>query len=75
MWRARVLILAPPDQLVAFAGPAGAVGAASASPPVGPAVVTTDNETPVLYDDDEGGNASGDDPAIWVHPRDSRARS
>ncbi|WP_344386456.1 phytase [Asanoa iriomotensis] len=37
-----------------------------------PAVVTTDNETPVLYDDDEGGNASGDDPAIWVHPKDSR---
>jgi 3-phytase len=31
-------------------------------------IVTTDNETPVLYDDDEGGNASGDDPAIWVHP-------
>ncbi|GAB1818026.1 phytase [Herbidospora sp. RD11066] len=38
----------------------------------GPKVVTTDNETPVLYDDDKGGNASGDDPAIWVHPRDSR---
>ncbi len=39
-----------------------------------PIVVTTDNETPVLYDDDEGGNASGDDPAIWVHPKNS-ARS
>jgi 3-phytase len=38
---------------------------------VGPVVVTTDNETPVLYDDDEGGNASGDDPAIWVHPTHS----
>ncbi|WBB50271.1 phytase [Verrucosispora sp. WMMA2044] len=37
-----------------------------------PAVVTTDNETPVLYDDRAGGNASGDDPAIWVHPADSR---
>ena len=37
-----------------------------------PVEVTTDNETPVLYDDDAGGNASGDDPAIWVHPRDSR---
>jgi 3-phytase len=35
----------------------------------GPVIITTDNETPVLYDDDEGGNASGDDPAIWVHPR------
>ena len=38
----------------------------------GDAVVTTDNETAVLYDDDEGGNASGDDPAIWVHPADPR---
>ena len=28
------------------------------------------NDTPVLYDDDEGGNASGDDPAIWVNPED-----
>ena len=36
-----------------------------------PAVVTTDNETPVLYDDEEGANASGDDPAIRVHPTDS----
>ncbi len=36
-----------------------------------PVEVTTDNETPVLYDDDRGGNASGDDPAIWVHPTDS----
>jgi 3-phytase len=47
------------------------VPAESHRPPTGPAVVTTDNETPVLYDDDEGGNASGDDPAIWVHPNDS----
>ncbi|SIO29710.1 phytase [Agromyces cerinus] len=36
-----------------------------------PAVVTTDNETPVLYDDEAGGNAVGDDPAIWVHPGES----
>ena len=34
-------------------------------------MVTTDNETPVLYDDEAGGLASGDDPAIWVHPSDS----
>lgn len=40
--------------------------------PTGPAVVTTDNETPTLYDDEQGDNASGDDPAIWVHPKDSR---
>jgi 3-phytase len=38
-----------------------------------PAVVGTDVETPVLYDDDKGGNASGDDPAIWVHPTDADA--
>ncbi len=25
-------------------------------------------ETPPLFDDEEGGNANGDDPAIWVHP-------
>ncbi|WP_198940369.1 phytase [Micromonospora sp. CB01531] len=58
----------------------GAVVAALLAPPhVGaraataqPAVVTTDNETPILYDDEAGGNASGDDPAIWVHPADSR---
>ncbi|MBM7831792.1 3-phytase [Agromyces cerinus] len=36
-----------------------------------PAVVTTDNETPVLYDDEAGGNAVGDDPAIWVNPDDT----
>ncbi|GLY22081.1 phytase [Micromonospora sp. NBRC 101691] len=53
------------------------VAALLASPHAGaattrPAVVTTDNETPVLYDDEAGGNASGDDPAIWVHPADSR---
>lgn len=36
-----------------------------------PVVVTTDNETPALYDDEAGGNAVGDDPAIWVHPGDT----
>jgi 3-phytase len=50
--------------LLAIAAPAGAHGNR-------PATVPTDNETPVLYDDDAGGNASGDDPAIWVHPRRS----
>ncbi|MCF6476565.1 phytase [Nonomuraea sp. MG754425] len=32
------------------------------------AVVTASAETPALYDDEAGGNANGDDPAIWVHP-------
>jgi 3-phytase len=40
-------------------------------PAPGPATVTTSVETPPLYDDEAGGNASGDDPAIWVHPEDS----
>ncbi|GAA0377310.1 hydrolase [Acrocarpospora corrugata] len=30
--------------------------------------VTAKVETPALYDDGDGGNANGDDPAIWVHP-------
>ncbi|MCF4119416.1 phytase [Antribacter sp. KLBMP9083] len=55
------VLLAP----AAGAGPAGARPFSSE-----PALVTTSVETPVLYDDDEGGNASGDDPAIWVHPSD-----
>ncbi|WP_425308953.1 phytase [Ammonicoccus fulvus] len=45
--------------------------AAPAPKPVKSMTVTTDNETPVLYDDEEGGNASGDDPAIWVDPVNS----
>ena len=48
---------------------AGAAIGAPRSP--APVEVTTDSETPVLYDDEEGGDASGDDPAIWVHPTDS----
>jgi 3-phytase len=30
-------------------------------------------ETPALYDDEAGGNANGDDPAIWVHPTSAEA--
>ena len=59
-----------------IAAPAAAMAAPSDRPqPSTPrfATVTTDNETPTLYDDDEGGNASGDDPAIWVHPGDTDA--
>lgn len=32
------------------------------------ATVTAAVETPALFDDAQGGNANGDDPAIWVHP-------
>ncbi|HWI32067.1 MAG TPA: phytase [Microbacterium sp.] len=72
---ARLLIAAPVAVVLAltaaFAAASPAAVARPAIPPVPPAVVTTDIETPVLYDDDEGGNASGDDPAIWVDPTKS----
>ncbi|GLZ36887.1 phytase [Actinokineospora sp. NBRC 105648] len=32
--------------------------------------VTATHETPPNFDDDEGGNADADDPAIWVNPDD-----
>jgi 3-phytase len=48
-----------------------AVATAAGHGPQRPATVTTAVETPPLYDDEAGGNASGDDPAIWVHPEDS----
>ncbi|WP_423462487.1 phytase [Promicromonospora sp. MS192] len=57
--------------LTPAAAPASATGDRGTH---GTAVVTTSVETPSLYDDEAGGNASGDDPAIWVHPEDS-ARS
>ncbi|GAA0815342.1 phytase [Spirilliplanes yamanashiensis] len=34
--------------------------------------VTARVETPALYDDEAGGDADADDPAIWVHPGDRR---
>src|SRR5262245_8492771 len=68
MRRAFALLLAFPFVIALAANSAGAKPQSS-----DPAVATTDNETPVLYDDDEGGNASGDDPAIWVHPGDTSA--
>ncbi|MCE7005966.1 phytase [Kibdelosporangium philippinense] len=36
----------------------------------GPPVVKAQVETPGLFDDEEGGNADADDPAIWVNERD-----
>ncbi|WP_214105417.1 phytase [Acrocarpospora catenulata] len=43
---------------------AAAVPAAAGDIPT----VTARYETPALFDDGDGGNANGDDPAIWVHP-------
>src|SRR5262245_60133709 len=47
--------------------PGGAAGATAG------AVVAPRIETPALLDDDAGGNANADDPAIWVHPRHPHA--
>ncbi|MBB2923359.1 phytase [Cellulomonas cellasea] len=38
-----------------------------------PRVVTATTETPALFDDEAGGEADADDPAIWVDPRDAAA--
>ncbi|WP_246365953.1 phytase [Nonomuraea rhodomycinica] len=46
-----------------LSGPASGSSVASVGP---------EAETPSLFDDDAGGNANGDDPAVWVHPSDSR---
>jgi 3-phytase len=50
---------------------------AAAAPRPGPGhddlrEVTARVETPALFDDEAGGDADGDDPAIWVHPWDRR---
>src|SRR5262245_16616093 len=54
-----------------------AVAAAALTVPValaahgGDGTVTAKLETEALFDDDEGGNADADDPAIWVAPGDT----
>ncbi|MEV4947533.1 phytase [Streptomyces sp. NPDC053755] len=42
------------------------VSGAPAQP--GPVTVTASVETPAVYDDEAGGNADADDPAVWVDP-------
>ncbi|MER7948911.1 phytase [Streptomyces sp. NPDC096079] len=37
--------------------------------PAAPVTVTAAVETPAVYDDEAGGNADADDPAVWVDPR------
>ncbi|GAA3446816.1 phytase [Planomonospora venezuelensis] len=49
--------------LAVTALPAVRTAQASGVPAVRPEV-----ETPALFDDEAGGGANGDDPAIWVHP-------
>ena len=68
----RILAVASLAMAAVLASSSPALAAPGKNPkPVPFAVVTTDNETPVLYDSDEGGNASGDDPAIWVDAADT----
>ncbi|SDM47787.1 phytase [Nonomuraea jiangxiensis] len=46
---------------------AGTVAAPAAASDTLPGI-SPEVETPALFDDEAGGNANGDDPAIWVHP-------
>ncbi|MFF7815639.1 phytase [Streptomyces sp. NPDC007945] len=52
--------------LTALAAALSVVAAAPAAPQ--PVTVTARVETPVVYDDEAGGNADADDPAVWVDP-------
>ncbi|MBT2429364.1 phytase [Streptomyces sp. ISL-112] len=36
--------------------------------PTAPVTLTATVETPTVYDDQAGGSADADDPAVWVHP-------
>ncbi|MET9434889.1 phytase [Streptomyces sp. NPDC006551] len=44
---------------------------ATGTAPHPPLSITARAETPAVYDDEAGGNADADDPAVWVDPRDS----
>ncbi|KAA5831246.1 phytase [Saccharopolyspora hirsuta] len=45
-----------------------AIVMSAGTPP--PVPVTAHVETPVVHDDEAGGNADADDPAVWVDPQD-----
>ncbi|MET9675639.1 phytase [Streptomyces sp. NPDC006482] len=55
--------------LTALAAALAVVTAASVTPQPGPVSVTARVETPAVYDDEAGGNANADDPAVWVDPQ------
>lgn len=63
----RILTCLAVGALAASALPAAA---AAQRPASAPRAVTAKFETPPLYDDEAGGDADADDPAIWVHPTD-----
>ncbi|RCG32310.1 hydrolase [Sphaerisporangium album] len=64
--RPRSRLLAAAAVTVALAGALTLPASARDLPSVDPEL-----ETPALYDDEAGGNANGDDPAIWVDPNRS----
>ncbi|GGQ71865.1 phytase [Couchioplanes azureus] len=75
----RTLALAIAGALLIAGTPAHAAGSEVVAGSPAPAGgtdhrVTASTETPALFDDEAGGDADADDPAIWVHPSD-RARS
>lgn len=60
----------------ATAAPAAPDASGSRPPAPGsdePRVVRATTETPALFDDEAGGEADADDPAIWVDPREAGA--
>ncbi|MEU5220341.1 phytase [Streptomyces sp. NPDC020807] len=54
--------------LTVLAAALAVVTAVPAAPVAGPVTVTARAETPAVYDDEAGGNANADDPAVWVDP-------
>jgi 3-phytase len=74
MRRTLALVLATAAVFPAVAGPAQAAGSDRQVAAHRDDEITARVETPALFDDEAGGDADADDPAIWVHPRD-RARS
>jgi 3-phytase len=63
----------PESTTPAHATPAGSESHESTTPAKAKRI-TARTETPALFDDEAGGDADADDPAIWVNPRD-KARS
>ncbi|MCH6163756.1 phytase [Streptomyces marispadix] len=61
---AGVLLTVSAPAALAAGGPGRTHGAS------GPARTTAAVETPAVHDDEQGGNADADDPAVWVDPDD-----
>ncbi|MEU9220942.1 phytase [Streptomyces sp. NPDC048376] len=70
--RRRCGVVAATATLV-FTAAVAAVPPAGASAPAAPPAVVPRAETAPLFDDDEGGNANADDPAIWRNSADPDA--